>query len=658
MRYKRSLLKICFLLYSVFTFGKASPVFNSSMVLQRNAPIVIWGTSNQGQQIIVKFGGLIKETTTKEHGFWEVTFPAMTAGGPYILEIQGEVNEKFNDILIGDLFLASGQSNMEMPMKGFLPECCPVENAQIEIAKAKFPQIRFTTVPKLYSIKESNNIKKLQWNKATSGNISNFSAVAYFFAKKVHLSENIPIGIITSAYGGSKIQSWISSDGHSGNKYSERLLEIEKDELTIDLLSSQRELQFKKWLAKIDAEDQGLTSELKWYSNNLDTSRWDSIPLPTKWDSPSKQKLKNFQGAVWFRKKVLINPDALEKDLVIDLGRISQNDEVWINGHKVGGMRDFWSPRKYEIPKSILKAGYNIVTLRISETNNFGSILGDVGCVCIRDLMYSVYIPLSGFWDFKIGVRSKEPAVLYKFDQNSEPSILFNAMIFPLLKLNISGVLWYQGEGNVGNAEEYSMLLKRFIYDWRQKFNQPNLPFFIVQLPNYGERFKEPQLTSNWAEFREAQYKAALKTQSSIAVTIDLGDFYEIHPPDKKTVGERLALLALNKLYKRNIQCEGPVLKSVDLKESYIELSFKNIDNGYWISDNYGYIKGFSVMDKNGKLYFAKADISGKTIRVYTKNIKNPIEIRYSWEDNPKSTLYNKEGLPVMPFKKLIFYEN
>lgn len=608
---------------------KLPSLVSDGMVLQRNTKLTIWGTADAKEKVKVCF--LNKKYTVRAdaQGNWKVTLPKLKAGGPYVMTIN---DITLKDIFIGDVWLASGQSNMELPMRRLTPLYAD------EIKNADNPEIRFFTVPQKYNFKApQTELQGGKWEATNPENILEFSGVAYFFAKKLNAAEKIPIGIIDASLGGSPVQAWM--DAASLKKYPEYLSEAEKwksDEL-IRSTESSEQVRSKAWYEQLDKTDLGLQQH--WENSGLDDSGWNTMKIPGSWEDQEG----SFDGVVWFRKEIILPENVEGKTAFLNLGRIKDADVTYINGVKVGNVTYEYPPRWYDIPAGVLKPGKNIIAVRITNGSGRGEFIADKPYYLeIGGKKYS----LLGEWKYRVGTKMEKPAPGQTFVR-WKPTGLYNAMIHPLINYKIKGAIWYQGESNTGKPKEYGDLLSTMIQDWRAKWKEPDFPFYIVQLANFMERKSQP-VESNWAELRNQQLKVSQTVPNSgLAVTIDVGEWNDIHPLDKKTVGDRLALQALKYVYHQNIVADGPLYESSKAEGNRIIIRFKEgTDDLYPVSE----LKGFAVKGKDGKWKWAKTKINGNTVEVWNDETETPVAVRYNWADNPDGNLKNRSGLPASPF--------
>lgn len=627
--------KILFLIIAVFSISifdakvKLPALVSDGMILQRNQKLKIWGYADVGEKVNVKFLNKTYSATADNNGNWNIMLPELKAGGPFVMTIN---DITLKDILIGDVWVASGQSNMELPMRRLKPLYGE------EMKTVNNQNIRFFTVPQKYNFKTpQNDLDGGKWEAADPQTILNFSGVAYFFAKNLNEKNKVPVGIIHTSLGGSPVQAWM--DANSLKNYPEYLQEAEKwknDDLIKSTESGEQALS-RAWYAELDQRDIGLQQH--WENFDLDDSSWKTMNVPGSWEDQEGP----FEGSVWLRKEITLPKGSAGKTAFLNLGRIKDADVTYINGVKVGNVTYEYPPRWYDIPSGILKEGKNIIAVRITNGSGKGQFIAD------KPYYLEIggqKIDLKGTWKYKIGAKMEKMAPGQTFIR-WKPTGLYNSMIHPLINYKVKGFLWYQGESNTGKPKEYGDLLTTMIHDWRSKWNKKDAPFLIVQLANFMEAKSQP-VESNWAELRDQQRKVSLTVpQTGLAVIIDAGEWNDIHPLDKKTVGDRLALQALKIGDKKEIVADGPVYQSMKIEGNKIRLSFKKgTDDFAPVSE----LKGFAIKNTDGNWTWAKAKAEGEKIVVWNDSVKNPVAVRYDWADNPDGNLKNKSGLPASPF--------
>ncbi len=617
-------------------------LFTENMVLQRNKEISIWGTAEPKSKVEVEINDIQTKSIADDKGQWMVHLPPMQAGGPYDLIIKGEKTRKIKNVLIGEVWLCSGQSNMEMPVNG---EWAKVLNAEKEVAEANYPGIRLFTVEHATSTVPIDTINSSGWQKCSPGTVEGFSATAYFFGRALYKDLNIPVGLIHSSWGGTIAEAWTSAETlKTFPDFADKVELLEKDTTSMDEALKEYKAKLKIREKKMKEPDAGIRDgKYIWNAPDLKTSDWQEMKLPTLWE---RAGYKDLDGVVWFRKEINIPQSMSGQELTLHLGPVNDDDITWFNGVKVGATRGASEKRVYKIPKPIIKKGENVIAVRVFDIGNNGGIYGQPEQLKITGNSGKT-LSLSGVWKYKIGLNV-QPVPKSPNDPN-RPSVLYNAMIHPLIPLTFRGAIWYQGEANAGRAFQYRTLFPALITDWRSHWNQGDFPFYFVQLAN----FLQPQSVpgdDEWAELREAQLMTLSLPNTGMAVTIDIGDANDIHPKNKQEVGRRLALNALRFSYGRKIENSGPLYKSMQVDGNKIRLSFTHIDSGLEVKGSAS-LKGFTIAGADKKFVWAGAKIDGNTVIVSSPKVKNPVAVRYAWASNPICNLYNKAGLPASPFR-------
>lgn len=615
---------------------KLPKLISDGMVLQRDTPLKIWGWAKPGEKVSVRFVNKTAKTTTDAQGKWQVTLPAMPAGGPFSMEISGTTQLKINDILLGDVWFCSGQSNMVHQLN-----IHDVTYAN-EIREANFPQIRQFWVPTLTSLQGPQpDLPQGQWKAAVGEDVRPFSAVAYFFAKTIHQKYHVPVGIINASVGGTPIEAWISEEGFKTMPDIQALIAKNKDTAYVNSLARKAASVPRPALSA----DDGLAG--KWFDPDYTPKNWRPINIPGYWED---QGIKDLNGVVWYRREINIPASMTGKPATVFLGRIVDADELYINGKQVGRTTYMYPQRRYKLAADVLKAGKNVFTIRV--TNNAGK--GGF----VPDKPYCVFagadtVDLKGTWQYKVGAVYQPmrgggfggPVVA-----QNQPAALYNAMVAHAADYAIKGVCWYQGETNAGKPKEYETLLPALISDWRTRLKKPDLPFLYVQLPGFMDYNYLPS-ESSWAMLREAQLKALSIPNTAMTVAIDLGEWNDIHPDNKKDVGERMALGALKLAYKEDIVYSGPVYQSATVDGDKIIVSFSHTGSGLITKDGEA-PADFAIAGSDKKFVRAKARIENSKVVVWSNDVPSPKYVRYAWADNPVNpNLYNQEGLPASPFR-------
>ncbi|MEP7144675.1 MAG: sialate O-acetylesterase [Ferruginibacter sp.] len=628
------------LLFSFFVFSAPAQVrlpklISDGMVLQRDTKLSIWGWASPDESVTVNFNNQSLHAKTDAAGNWSVQINSQKAGGPYQMTIKASNEILIKDILIGDVWICSGQSNMELMMVR-LKYKYPAE-----ITDADNPQIRQFTVPDKYDFNAPQmDVESGSWLAANTKNILVFSGVAYFFAKEIYAKYKVPVGLINTALGGSPTEAWISEPALK--KFPAYFAEVQKfksDSLIKEIETGDRLLS-SNWYKKLNELDEGLRNN--WKSPATNAAGWKAFQLPGYW---SDTDAGSFNGSAWFRKEFEPPASMIGKAVKLELGRIVDADSVFINGQFIGTTGYQYPPRIYEVSPGILRQGTNTIVVRvISNIGRGGFVPGKP----YRLTSNNDTIGLKGSWKFKPGaVMDPLPGQTFI---RWKPSGLYNAMIAPLTRFAIKGAIWYQGESNASHPGDYKALMQTLIENWRGVWRQGNFPFIYVQLPNFMEPAPIPA-ESSWAELRQQQLNTLSVPNTAMAVAIDLGEWNDIHPLNKQDVGKRLALLARNLAYGDNtIVASGPLYDGMEKHEDKIILRFSQTGAGLIAKDS-PELNHFAIAGKDKKYVWAKAVIKGNTVMVWNDSIKDPVAVRYAWADNPeRANLYNKEGLPASPF--------
>ncbi len=632
-------LLLCSHLFS-FAQVKLPAFFADHMVLQRQQPIPVWGWAKPGEKISVSLNNKSVSAKADKQGKWKVQLPAEVAGGPYVLNIKASNTISIEDVLIGEVWLCSGQSNMEWTVGASM-------NAKEEIAAANYPNIRHFKVNKAVAALPQDELTGSGWQPATPEFVGGFTGVGYFFARQLYKELNIPVGLIHSSWGGTHVETWTSREAFENDpEFSSMISKYSHG--YIDSMKKAQEASFLKLKSTIEARRDKAGNVTEWPLPGYNTAEWATIKVPGLWE---QQGMPGLDGVVWLRKEIQLT-EAQAAAATLYLGMIDDNDVTWVNGSKVGETIGYNVERAYKIPSGLLKPGRNIIAIRIDDTGGGGGLYSK------EDDVYLSFadgnkMPLSGQWPVNVEKVIASGAAI-SLGPNEYPTLLFNAMIQPLIPYGIKGALWYQGESNTGRAVQYRKAFPLMINDWRKRWGQGDFPFYFVQLSAYFAGSGGNKNSGNeWAEIREAQTLTLSLPNTGMAVTTDIGNPKDIHPTNKQDVGKRLALQALQKTYGRtNLLALGPVFEKAAVTGRQMVISFNSTGSGLTTADKYGYLYGFEVAGSDQQWHFARAWIAGNTVVVESDKVSSPVAVRYNWTDNAEAgNLFNKEGLPAAPFR-------
>lgn len=618
---------------------KLPKLISDGIVLQRNEKVKIWGWASPKEKIKLEFKSKIYSTEADEKGNWVIILPNQKAGGPYEMVLKASNEITIKDILFGDVWICSGQSNMEIPMERVKEKYGDV------IKNSKNSNIRHFLVPDKYDFKNpQTDLDSGNWIAANPETVLNFSAVGYFFAKEIYEKQQIPIGLINSALGGSPVESWMSIEALKPFPKTYEEAQKFKNEELIKQIETGDKKRNDDWYALLNENDKGILDKNKqWSQSNLNDSDWEQMEIPGFW---ADQAIGNVNGVVWFRREIEVPKSMVGKPAKLFMGRIVDQDFVYVNGEMVGTTGYQYPPRRYEVKPTILREGKNTIAIRVINNSGKGGFVFD------KPYFLAVgndTIDLKGKWKYKLGAEMKPlqgPTFI-----RWKPAGLYNAMIAPLLNLKIKGVLWYQGEANTYNAKEYAQTFPAMINNWRAKWGQGDFPFLFVQLPNFMEVYPEPR-ESNWAALRQSQLETLSVNNTAMAVAIDLGEWNDIHPLNKEDVGYRLALLARKMTYgATKIVASSPMPSVAKFDKDKAIIKFVNVGSGLIIK-NGTELKSFAISNDGVNFVWAKAKIIGDKVEVWNEKISSPTVVRYAWDNNPTAAnLFSKEGLPSTPFE-------
>lgn len=629
---------LSFLAINVKAEVRLPKIFSSNMVLQQGIEIPVWGWANAEEEVSITFNGVSVRTQADANGKWLVRLPSQDYGGPFILTVQGTNQIVFSNVMIGEVWICSGQSNMEWPLIN-------AKNGEKEVTEANYPTIRLFSIPKRVAQFPEEDIESGEWLECSPETVPNFSAVGYFFGRDVQSALNVPIGLIHTSWGGTVAETWISPQMiQSDPDFKKPLVELQQ--LNLAEYRKQKETEIRKILGgEIPTEDAGIKDGKAVYSEpDMNDSDWSTIQSPGLWED---QGYIDIDGVAWYRKELNLTNEQAEASMSLHLGKVDDADITFLNGIEIGETNQYDKERVYTFDKKYLKPGKNMIVVRVDDTGGGGGMYGNP-----EDQFVAIgkeKIDLSGDWKFKVS-----KAVLQSVDlgPNSYPTLLYNGMIHPLVPYGIRGAIWYQGESNEDRAVQYRRVFRNLITDWRTQWKQGDFPFLYVSLANFRAAEFQP-VESKWAELREAQAMALGLPNTGMASSIDIGNANDIHPRNKQDVGKRLALNALKVAYGKYVVHSGPMFQSVEFKEGKAYVTFTEVGSGLAVKDKYGYVKSFAMAGSDHKFHWAKARIISKnTVEVSSAYVTDPMAVRFGWADNPDDlNLYNLEELPAVPFR-------
>lgn len=643
-KYQLTLLALC---VTVFAHAKVilPSFFTDNMVIQQNSLLTLPGKTKAGKKVTVNVSWSNDKYTAKAaaDGSFKIEIPTPSAGGPYQIVIFDGEKLILKNIMAGEVWFCSGQSNMEMPVAGW----GKVLNYEQEIADANYPFIRLLQVKKTVAFVPQEGVEMNMggWQECSSATVPEFSSVAYFYARNLWKELNIPVGVIDCTWGGTPAESWTSYQTlKQVMGFEEKMNRMAGAGFEREKLVELYHQEMDEWLKQFDEKDAGFRNGApQWISAFQTGKEWKSMELPAYWETHGL----NFDGIVWFQKEVEIPGDWNGKELSLNLAMIDDDDITYFNGKEIGRTSGCNTMRNYKIPAELVKEGKGIITIRTIDYGGEGGIHGEAQQMFME--LNGKKISLAGNWNYHIGVSmtgiSSRPLSPEGtgWPTSCYPTVLYNAMVHPFTVFPIKGAIWYQGENNVGNDEQYRVLFQSMITDWRKAWKQ-DFPFYFVQLANYLKP-EEVQPDSKWAALRDAQAHSLHLPNTGMTCAIDLGEAYDIHPKNKQEVGRRLAQAALANTYQKGTY-EVPVYMGYRISGRMLILNFDR----EVIAKN-GIPEGFILAGPDGKYYPAQATIQGKEVILQSDRIEMPTAARYAWADNPICNLYGKSGLPVPPFR-------
>ena len=645
------LLIILLVTTPVFADVRVPSLIGDNMVLQRDKKVRIWGWATPNERVTVEIGKERASTVTDSNGHWQALVGPLKAGGPVELKITGNNTLTFKNILVGEVWVCSGQSNMEWPLINS-------KDGAAAVAQANYPEIRLFTVQKSTATTPLDDVKG-RWVVTTPDQAGQFSAVGYYFGRELQQKLKVPVGLIHTSWGGTPAEAWTSQEELAANPELRPILE--RYQMRLMDLPKQREEYARRladWTQKNLYVDEGNKGEALGYADpQASSADWATMKLPQFVETAGLK----MDGAIWFRREVDV-PDAwVGKELELSLAAIDDADTTYFNGKRVGGIgvetpNSYMVQRRYKVSADLVKPGKNVIAVRVFDSAGEGGFGPGKMALAVVGANESSAIPLEGEWKYKVELEltpknpdwGSRPEAPGPTNQNS-PSVLYNAMLAPLTPFGIRGAIWYQGESNAGRAYQYRTLFPTMIRNWRSAWGEGDFPFYFVQLANYQPVKPEPG-ESDWAELREAQTMTLREPETGMAVIIDIGEAGDIHPRNKLDVGHRLALWALANTYKQKLEFSGPLFSSSTVEGDKIRVKFKHTIGGLKAAGG-GDVKGFAIAGEDKKFYWADARIDGDSVIVWSKDVSNPIAVRYAWADNPVTNLYNNVGLPASPFR-------
>jgi len=612
-----------------------SRLIGDGMVMQRDAVVPLWGQAAPDAEVRVTFDGMVHTARADASGRWRVELAARQAGGPFELTIASGTDQLVvRDVLFGDVWIASGQSNMEWTV-------ADSRNAEQEIASATDRRIRHFKVPLSWAEQPEEELAGGAWQVTSPELAATFSAIGYFFARELRRHHDVPIGIINTTWGGSRIEPWMSAAAlglEAGDIGAVLAREKDREKRMLEDLRAR--------IGDLPEADAGLVEgQALWADPSLDDAAWSELQVPALWEA---QGFEGMDGVAWYRTSFDLAQEEVTSGITLGLGAIDDSDITWVNGFEVGRMEQAWNrARRYQVPASALRPGRNVIAVRVEDTGGGGGIYGEPDLLHIETTAGKR--PLAGTWKFKVG----RIAVNVDGAKNQIPTLLYNRMIHPLLPYPIKGAIWYQGESNAyaQDAFEYRHLFQRMIQDWRAAWRLGDFPFLFVQLAGYGEPQAQPY-NSQWAVLRESQSAALALPNTAQAVAIDIGEAHDIHPRNKQDVGARLALAARRVAFGENVEYSGPVYRRHEQRDGRIVIEFDHVGAGLVARGENGRVHGFAIAGTDQRFVWADAVIEGDRVVVWSEHVPDPVAVRYAWADFPEGiNLFNEAGLPASPFR-------
>jgi hypothetical protein len=618
-------------------------VFSDHAVLQRDQPITVWGTADAGQALTLTLNGRSVSGEADKNGRWRLQLPQQPAGGPYTLSVSANgASASLQDIMVGDVYLCSGQSNMEFAVRN-------ATNAWATTNNSANPRLRFLNVEKSSALTPQDELKQpAAWKVAGPDTIGDASAVCYFMARSLQQRYAVPVGFINASWGGTTIQGWIGRDAlRTLPAYAEGADLVQELATHPARAMGREDKRVEAWW---DAHDPAAARERAFKAPGFDDSAWAQLTPAGSWKDSGIAAFKDFDGVAWFRTTVDLTDAQARSANALQLGPIETYDTAWVNGVRVGGGSTGWAWRDYAVQPGVFKAGRNVIALRVLNGGSAGGLTGQPATRGVRTAD-GQFVALSPAWKYRLGTPSKGQSVAPSpWDVPTSLTTLYNGMLAPLVGYKFKLAAWYQGESNAGAGEEYRTLLPLLMRDWRRGFGQADLPFLIVQLPGYGAAPKSPG-KSGWAELREAEALSVKNdAHAGLAVTLDLGDRFDIHPTQKTIVGERLARAARVVAYgDKDIAPGGPEAVAATREGGDIVVAFRQTNGGLLTYASNRAI-GFETCAGTVCTY-ADAVVAGDRVVLKGANAAGVTQVRYAWADAPVVNLFGADDVPAAPFR-------
>lgn len=628
-------------------------IFSDYMVVQRGSEVPVWGKASPGENVTVEIAGQRRSTTADEQGRWRVKFDPIESSKPLEMTVVGDNTITLREIVVGEVWLCAGQSNMQWPVRASL-------DAGRELADADCGKIRLFQIAPRASADPLDDVTG-RWVVCSAETVADFSAVGYFFGRDLQRSLKTPVGLVQAAWGSTVAEAWTDPRSLAADPILKPIVDRYNQQLPhyAKLYAEYRE-QLEAYRELVYHRDPGDSrSSQGWANREFDDSRWSTIGLPANWEEATG----NIEdGAFWFRKTVELPESWAGRPLVLNLGAVDDCDVTFFNGKKVGATgreaRMPWRVRRsYEVPRGIAVAGRNVIAVRVFDLGGRGGMHGPAESMSLSVAgAPGESLTLQGEWRcaVELSLEPKKDLPSPPVEPNgpnmpNAPSNLFHGMIHPIAGYAMRGAVWYQGESNCARAFQYRSLLPAMINGWRRQWRQGNFPFIIVQLPNIRQPAVQPVESSEWAELREAQLMTARTVpNTALAVIIDLGQPNDIHPRNKQDVGRRVALAARSLAYGDKRGGLGPLFRSAEFERGKATVRFDHVGSGLVAR---GKLKGFALAGEDGCFVPADAKIVEDAVVVESDQVEHPIAVRYGWADNPPASLYNADGLPASPFR-------